>query len=207
MSDLLNNAACARCDDSGYIRDDDGEDSLCPDCTGPLLERLDNPEPLSDAAAERIIGSICRAQEEIARIRSQAAAMTAERQARLDWLLTAEEERLRLWLAAKLRGKRRSVDTLQGRIGLRKRAARFTMEDMRAAWEWLEAQRPDLIVTTRTFDVAALGKPAEWSAPDPETGETVYAPPPGCIVIPESDRLYVTVAAARKGGESEGEDG
>lgn len=150
----------------------------------------DAPPPFTESEAHYVIDRITTAQERIARFQAQVATMIAQELTDLHSFLGWENrsERLELWTAEHLTGKRRTVTTLYGSVGYGKQSARCRVTDATKAVTWLREHCPEAVAEKPV--AAKLPKPTREV--DPATGEVTWiAPCEGLEAVGECERFKV----------------
>lgn len=166
----------------------------------PLALGLDDApvfQPLTDEEAAGIARRASALKAEADCIRANAKAMVEELESRLEWLLQAEDQRLREWIA---RGKpgAKSRRTYWGLLGTRATGGGLKIEDLDAAINYARILRPEAVLTTVTVDVKKL---RVEETVDTETGEMRPVPPPGFRWDAPVSRLYVQPLPRGKNGQ------
>lgn len=156
--------------------------------------RTQNPElspQLTDEEAQRLIRQYTAAKSHAETIAANAAALVRAEEQRMARILEANGPALQEWAAARLRGSRRSVRTLEGVAGWRTVPARVSVVDEELAAEWAATMCPHAL--RQGFDTRALAAELLACATvDPATGERVYPCAPGLSLVPPQDRFYIS---------------
>lgn len=160
---------------------------------------LPEPEPMTDADAHGVIRRLAALDDEERALTANYKALQKDLEARREWLMQQEGQRLREWTLRNLKGKRRSVRTLHGVASFRTVPGRVTVTNEAEALEWARQYHSTLI--EERLNVKRL-KPEQFEEFDQDTGSFRYVAPEGLEVIPARE-----VFAVKSGGaaESEGE--
>lgn len=175
--------------EDGYILDaETGEVLAAPGAPDAALTRAD---------VEDVLARMQRAEARLAALKAQRQAimdnmdrMEAHEKARQDWLTARYSDSLATWVRAELGdGKRRSIDTPYGRLGVRKVPGRIVVAVPDAALVWAYEHLQEAIVVKQTVSVAAL------------KGHEDELPAGAFEVIPASERFYVSTGVKVNSGE------
>ena len=176
------------------------DDLLLDDCFEDEPQATDEGQAFridNEARAAWAVNKMLGFDEEEARLDAQYKAMKENLSKRREAFRARFFVELEDWLRGALAGgKRKSLDLLTGRVGLRAKKAGFLLRDKKAALEWAKEHEPSLVlteqVTVEKLDTdAAKERAAELQQAG--DGETI----PGLEWQDAHDALYVE---ARKGG-------
>ena len=143
------------------------------------------------SALEWYIGKIADRESLKKRIQAQADAMIADVDREIAGLTWRFGDQAEVFLRAQLTGKKKSLKTLRGTIGLRKTPARVSVQDPVALLAELPDDLREQVAVTKpdTTILNRLIKVIDGKAYRADTGEEVAAS--GLVVKPESEKLYV----------------
>ncbi|MDO8614603.1 MAG: hypothetical protein Q7T33_02565, partial [Dehalococcoidia bacterium] len=160
----------------------------------------DEPEDegITELEAEALVRHLAALESHISTVEANAAALVAADETEIRALHVRHGDALRQFVAAWLTGRKRSWRCLHGVAGFRAVPGRLVVEHEERALAWAREHCPQAI--RLELCLRAVGKPADFAAPDPETGEVIYTAPPGLAVVPARDVFYVKSTSRRVAG-------
>lgn len=167
-------------------------------CDPPDLILPDAPAfiPWDDDDAAQFARRAAALKHEADDLRANAKAMIEDLESRLEWLLQAEDQRLREWIGRKGAKSRR---TLYGLLGTRTSGGGLKVDNERDAFD--TACLLGAVVTTESIDLKRI--PLNETV-DTETGEGRPVPPPGFRWEAPKSKLYIQPQPRGKnGGDSD----
>ncbi|MDO8728731.1 MAG: hypothetical protein Q7K26_02425, partial [bacterium] len=160
----------------------------------------DEPEDegITELEAEALVRHLAALESHISTVEANAAALVAADETEIREVHARYGDALKAFVASRLTGRRRSWRCLHGVAGFRAVPGRLTIEHEVRALEWATEHCPQALRMELCLKV--VGKPADFAAPDPTTGEVVYTAPPGLAVVPARDVFYVKSTSRRVAG-------
>ena len=167
--------------------------AVCGDDAETFAQEF-GPEQIEAVLRRRMAAEarIAAVQAQARAVADNAARIVARERARLDWLDRRYSGEAEAYLQRVLTGKRRSLDTVYGRLGLRKTPGSIRVSDPESALPWAQINAPDAVVVKLSVAVSRLkGREAEL--------------PAAFEVTPPAERVYwqTGVKAAEVGDAAE----